>query len=156
MNGPHPDPLTDMLKKPHELDGRFEPEAKTVSTCISDAALTSIAVSLKRIADAFAGGENSQSSIRRRVLMRFTRTDVHDATLNKRSGERVVIEDVSSSDLPVIYASEMAEQEIRQHIRDGDENAYKRGFVVDVSVQTAGPKVIAYSVITLHSVVDID
>ena len=51
MSGPHPDPLSDMLSKPHELDGRFEREAKTVTTCISDAALTSIAVSLKRIAD---------------------------------------------------------------------------------------------------------
>lgn len=60
MSGPHPDPLTDMLSGPHELDGRFEPEAKTVTTCISDAALTSIAVSLKRIADAFDGGDTSQ------------------------------------------------------------------------------------------------
>ena len=60
MSGPHPDPLADMLSKPHELDGRFEPEAKTVTTCISDAALTSIAVSLKRIADAFDGGDSSQ------------------------------------------------------------------------------------------------
>ena len=60
MNGPHPDPLSDMLSKPHELDGRFEREAKTVTTCISDAALTSIAVSLKRIADAMDGGDASQ------------------------------------------------------------------------------------------------
>ena len=57
MSGPHPDPLSDMLSKPHELDGRFEREAKTVITCISDAALTSIAVSLKRIADAMTGTE---------------------------------------------------------------------------------------------------
>lgn len=56
MSGPHPDPLTDMLSGPHELDGKFESEAKAVTTCISDAALTSIAVSLKRIADAFDGG----------------------------------------------------------------------------------------------------
>ena len=60
MSGPHPDPLSDMLSKPHELDGRFEREAKTVTTCISDAALTSIAVSLKRIADAMDGGDASQ------------------------------------------------------------------------------------------------
>ena len=33
-------------------DGKFEPEAKDVTTCLSDAALVSIAVSLKRIADA--------------------------------------------------------------------------------------------------------
>lgn len=26
MSGPHPDPLSDMLSKPHELDGRFERE----------------------------------------------------------------------------------------------------------------------------------
>lgn len=57
MSGPHPDPLTDMLSGPHELDGRFESEAKAVTTCISDAALTSIAVSLKRIADYWAGGD---------------------------------------------------------------------------------------------------
>jgi hypothetical protein len=60
VSGPHPDPLTDALTKPHELDGKFEPESKAVTTCISDAALTSIAVSLKRIADAFDGGEGSQ------------------------------------------------------------------------------------------------
>jgi len=60
VSGPHPDPLSDMLSKPHELDGRFEREAKTVTTCISDAALTSIAVSLKRIADAMDGGDASQ------------------------------------------------------------------------------------------------
>ena len=50
------DPLADMLTKPHELDGKFESQAKTVTTCISDAALTSIAVSLKRIADAPMAG----------------------------------------------------------------------------------------------------
>ena len=60
VSGPHPDPLSYMLSKPHELDGRFEREAKTVTTCISDAALTSIAVSLKRIADAMDGGDASQ------------------------------------------------------------------------------------------------
>lgn len=60
MSSPHPDPLAEMLTKPHELDGRFEPEAKTVTTCVSDAALTSIAVSLKRIADALDGGDGSQ------------------------------------------------------------------------------------------------
>ena len=49
-----------MLTTPHELDGKFEPQAKTVTTCISDAALTSIAVSMKRIADALDGGDAFQ------------------------------------------------------------------------------------------------
>ena len=52
--GPHPDPLPDVSAEPHELDGHFEPQAKAVTTCISDAALISIAVSMKRIADALA------------------------------------------------------------------------------------------------------
>ena len=60
MSSPHPDPLADMLTKPHELDGKLESPAKTVTTCISDAALTSIAVSLRRIADALDGGDASQ------------------------------------------------------------------------------------------------
>lgn len=60
MSSPHPDPLADMLTKPHELDGKFESQAKTVTTCISDAAVTSIAVSLKRIADALDVGDASQ------------------------------------------------------------------------------------------------
>jgi len=48
-----------------------------------------------------------------RVLMVFTRTDVHDAAINKRSGERVVIEELSPKHLSVMYASEMVEREIR-------------------------------------------
>lgn len=91
-----------------------------------------------------------------RVLMRFTRTDVHDATVNKKSGERVIIKDISSSEKPVIFASEMVEQEIREYIRDSDENVYKRGFVVDVFIQYSGERIIAYSVAALHSVIDID
>ena len=31
---------------------KFEPETKAVNTCLSDAALVSIAISIKRIADA--------------------------------------------------------------------------------------------------------
>lgn len=91
-----------------------------------------------------------------RVLMIFTRTDIHDAKLNKKSGERVVIGSLSSEDKPVMYASEIAEQEIREHIREADENAYKRGFVVDIAMQKSGDSISAYAVTALHSVIDID
>lgn len=37
--------------EPHSLDGRLEPEAREVIRSAADAALVSIAVSLKRIAD---------------------------------------------------------------------------------------------------------
>jgi len=91
-----------------------------------------------------------------RVLMVFTRTDVHDAAINKRSGERVVIEELSPKHLSVMYASEMVEREIREHIRDADENVYKRGFVVDAIPQMSGNKLVAYSITEFHSVIDID
>lgn len=93
---------------------------------------------------------------RERVLMVFTRTDVHDATINKKSGERVLIRDLSDKERPVMYASEMAEQEIRETIREADENVYKKGFVVDVMEQKEGERVVAYAVTALHSVIDID
>jgi hypothetical protein len=91
-----------------------------------------------------------------RVLMRFTRTDVHDATVNKRSGERVLIEALAPQDRPVMYASELVEQEIRSVIREADENVYKRGFVVDIVAQMSGERIIAYSVTALHQVIEID
>jgi len=51
-----PDPETD----PHVLEGKFEPESKGVRSSLKDAALTSIAVSLKRIADKFDGGHGHE------------------------------------------------------------------------------------------------
>ena len=96
------------------------------------------------------------TSPRERVLLRFTRTDVHDATVNKRTGERVVIEELSPKDKPVMFLSEMVEQEMRAAIRDADENVYKRGFVVDVVCQVSGDKVLAYAVKALHSVIELD
>jgi hypothetical protein len=42
----------------HPFDGKFEPEAKDIITSQSDAALVSIAVSLKRIADAFDSSDS--------------------------------------------------------------------------------------------------
>jgi hypothetical protein len=98
----------------------------------------------------------STTEQRKRVLMVYTRTDVHDATINKKSGERVVIQDISPKDFSVMYASEMAEQEIREQIRDADENVYKKGFVVDVIIQMLGDKISAYAVSAFHSVIDLD
>lgn len=91
----------------------------------------------------------------RRVLMKFTRTDVHDATINKKSDEKVLIPEISEKERPLMYASELIEQEIREAIREADENVYKRGFVVDVIAQMEGEKILIYSVTHLHSVIDL-
>ena len=92
----------------------------------------------------------------RRVLMMFTRSDVRDATVGKRSDDRVVIPELSNRRLAVIYASELAEERIRYEVRDADDNLYKKGFIVDVNVRTnASDKPVVYAVTALHSVVDL-
>lgn len=91
-----------------------------------------------------------------RVLMIYTRTDIHDARINKKSGERVRVPQISERDYSVIYASELVEQEIRQQIRDADENVYKKGFVVDIVVHSVNDNVAAYSVTAFHTVIDVD
>lgn len=91
-----------------------------------------------------------------RVLMWFKRTDIGDATVGKRSGERVVIESISPKDLPLIYASELAEQRIKSEIRESSDNIFKKGFSVDVRVDTRGDRPVSYSVTQVHQIIDLD
>lgn len=92
----------------------------------------------------------------KRVLMQFTRSDIGNVKLGKRSGELVRIDAVGGSKrLPLIYASDLAEQRIKHEIKDAQDNVFKKGFVVDVNVEMAGERVIAYRVTHLHQVIDI-
>lgn len=91
---------------------------------------------------------------RERVLMTFVRSDKRDAAVGKRSGELVEILDITEKPLPLIYASPMAEQEIKREILD-DESVYKKGFVIDVNVESRGGKPVAYAVTNLHQVIDL-
>lgn len=91
-----------------------------------------------------------------RVTMIFTRSDVRGAQIGKRSGELVEIESISDKSLPLIYASELAEQAIKHEIADAEDNVYKKGFVVDVNVETVRGKAVAYRVTHLHQVIDLD
>lgn len=91
-----------------------------------------------------------------RVLMRFKRSDVGNAQIGKRSGEQVVIEEVSGRPMALIYGSELAEAAIKYEIQNSPDNVYKRGFVVDANTVFTGAKPVAYSVIHLHSVIDLE
>lgn len=95
-----------------------------------------------------------QAADHSRVLMYFKRSDIGDVKLGKRSGERVVIEEISDRDLPLIYASNLSEQRIKHEIRDTEDNIFHKGFVVDVNVQTKGGKPVAYAVTNVHQVID--
>ena len=91
-----------------------------------------------------------------RVLMQFTRSDVGNAKLGKRSGELVRVHSVGGDrSLPLIYASDLAEQRIKHEIKDAQDNVYKKGFVVDVNVELAGDRLLAYRVTHLHQVIDL-
>lgn len=92
----------------------------------------------------------------KRVLMVFTRSDVNAAKVNKRSADRVRIEEISDQSLAVMYSSELAEEKIRHEIREGDDNIYKKGFVVDVSVRhNANGRPSVYAVTNLHQVIEL-
>ncbi len=90
-----------------------------------------------------------------RVLMIFTRSDVGDAPKDKRSGERVIIPQISDRDLPIMYASDLAEQRVKHEIREADDNIFKKGFSVDVSVLYRNSRPVVYRILNVHEVVDL-
>lgn len=90
-----------------------------------------------------------------RVLMVFKRTNVAHATTGKRSGDLVQIESINPKPLPIVYASNLAEERIRHEIADADDNVYKKGFDVDVNVEMRDGKPIAYRLVTVHDVIDL-
>lgn len=89
-----------------------------------------------------------------RVLMRFTRSDIGDAEVGKRSGELAVIEHIQAKPLPIAYGSELAEERLKDEIRD-HESVYYKGFVVDVNVEQSNGRNVAYSVTHVHQVIDL-
>ena len=99
--------------------------------------------------------EHKTATDYKRVLMTFVQSNVKDAELGKRTGERVKIESISDRDLPIIYASDLAEQRIKHEIREADDNVSKKGFVVDVNVELRGGKPVAYRVTDCHQVIDL-
>jgi len=99
--------------------------------------------------------EANESADHQRVLMVFTQSNIKDATMGKRTGERVRVEEISPRDLPLIYASDLAEQRIKHEVREADDNVYKKGFVVDVNVQLVNGKPAAYRIKNVHQVIDL-
>jgi hypothetical protein len=99
--------------------------------------------------------EKKQHADHKRVLMRFTRSDISDVTVGKPSGEKVKIEEVTDRALPLVYGSELAEERIKHEIREADENVFKKGFVVDVNVKSTGGRPIAYAITNVHQVIEI-
>lgn len=98
----------------------------------------------------------TDSSEHERVLMVFERSSIKDISVGKSSGERVIIEDIDQKSRPLIYASDLAERQIKHVIRNSDDNIFKKGFIVDAHVQMRKEKIVAYRVTNLHQIIDID
>ncbi len=99
--------------------------------------------------------EKTESADHRRVTMVFERSSTRDASVGKRSGERVIIDAISDKAQALIYASEMAERQIKHEIREADDNVFKKAFVVDVNVESRGGQPIGYRVTQVHQVIDL-
>lgn len=102
--------------------------------------------------------ERTANATHPRVLMTFAQSRKKSSKLGtKRTGDRVIIEKIAPGrDLPLVYASPMAEAAIKQHIREAQENVYLKAFDVDVNVELVGDKPIAYRVTHLHEVIDLE
>jgi len=66
-----------------------------------------------------------------------------------------MVEAISDRELPLVYASDLAEQRMKHEITEADENIFKKGFMVDVNVETKGGRPVAYRVTNLHQVIDL-
>jgi hypothetical protein len=91
-----------------------------------------------------------------RVTMTFVRSSIMEANIGKKTGELVCVESISSKGLPLVYASSLAEQQIKHEIREADENVFKKAFIVDANVELRNGKPIAYRVTNLHQVIDLE
>lgn len=109
----------------------------------------------KTIEGEFRRLETERDDTHYRVLMIFTRSDIGDAPKDKRSGERVIIPQIGEKDLPIMYASDLAEQRVKHEIRDADDNIFKKGFSVDVSVLYRNSRPVVYRILNVHEVVDL-
>ncbi|WP_170404347.1 hypothetical protein [Ruegeria arenilitoris] len=109
----------------------------------------------KTLKSAYQQLEQEKTDTRERVLMIFTRSDVKDAPNDKRSGERVVIEEISKKDLAIMYASDLAKERIKHEVREADDNIFKKGFVVDVIVVSRNKRPVAYKITEVYEVIDL-
>ena len=87
--------------------------------------------------------------------MTFVQSNIKDSQVGKRTGEWVLVEEISDKPLPLIYASELSEQRIKYETREAEDNLYKKGFVVDVNTQYRGGRSVAYRVTNIHQVIDL-
>ena len=89
------------------------------------------------------------------VLMVFWQSNIKEAKLGKRSGEKAIIEEVTRTPLAVIYESDLAEAKIKGMIVGGDQNVFKKGFYVTCRIERLNERPVAYRISEVHEVIDL-
>lgn len=132
----------------------FEDGKKKVRAAIkfksSEARLAVRRIEVQRVAL-----EKKTGADHERVIMTFYQANVGISGLGKRTGERVRIQEISGRVLPLIYASDLAEDRIKSEIVEAEDNLFRKGFVVDVNVAAIDGRPVAYRVTHVHQVIDI-
>ena len=67
-------------------------------------------------------------------------------------GNKAVIDSISSKKLAVVFETD----ELKERILHSDPNPTKKAFLVDVVLQTVNGKTVAYKVMALHDVIDLE
>lgn len=86
-----------------------------------------------------------------RVLLRFVRPSVEAGKPGKKGGERGVIESIAQRAMPILYASDLAEQRMRHEILQLQGNVFRVLFDVSVNVElNQSGRPLAYRVTEIH------
>lgn len=111
-------------------------------------------VAQKQIAEHRAELDGTTATDHSRVLLQFVRPSVETGKPGRKTGERGIITKIHPRALPILYASDMAEQRIRSEFLEQG-NMFKRLFDVDVNVElNASKKPKAFRIVHVHSVID--
>jgi hypothetical protein len=109
----------------------------------------------KEIAEHRRELESTTDENQARVLLRFVRPSVEAGKPGKKGGERGVIDSIANRAMPILYASDMAEQRMRHEKMQLDGNIFRAIFDVSVNVELSRTgKPIAYRITEVHMVLD--
>lgn len=100
--------------------------------------------------------ELQSSSKYSRLLMTLHQSSVENPKIGKRNAEKGIVEKIDNIPRPLIYASEQAGQAIKSAILNPSENAFNKGFVVDLDVETVGGKPRVYRITAVYDIIDLD
>lgn len=103
---------------------------------------------------ALAALEVREKADHEKVLMYFYQTNTDDPKAGGRTGDKALIDSISTEPLSVYIIPETDQQKVRYVLDDKEHNPLRTGFVVDVNVEkdrSGRPRV--YRVVKLHEII---